>query len=314
MENNQTNWYIIVNPHAASGKAMSKWVPIERMLYSRHVTYDMAYTGHKRHAETLSYEAARDGRRNILAVGGDGSAHEVFNGVMKWCDETGTDPSEFTIGVVPIGSGNDWIKSVNLPKNSGIVTQYIASMHTVKEDVVKLTSSDSSTSYMINIGGIGFDSHVCQLVNLQKESGMRGRRIYLNALIRVVKRIKPINIRIMADGQEVFSGACYSVALGNGQYSGSGMRQVPGAVFDDGLVDYMICPKIPVKLILKNIAKLFNGKVFNIPGIYHGKAKEMEFIPLDGLSGDIFEVDGEIEGRLPMKLTVTDRQINVIGG
>lgn len=314
MENNSTDWYIIVNPHAASGKAMSKWVPVERMLYAKHVSYSMAYTGHKRHAEVLAFEAAREGRRNIIAVGGDGSAHEVFNGIMKWCDENGADPSEFTIGVVPIGSGNDWIKSLNLSKNPGIVTQYIASRHSIKEDVVKLTAADSSVSYMVNIGGIGFDSHVCQLVNLQKESGMRGRRIYLNALIRVVKRIKPINIKIIADGTEVFSGACYSVALGNGQYSGSGMRQVPGALFDDGLADYMICPKIPVKTILSNLPKLFNGKVFDIQGIIHGRAKTIEFVPLDGLSGDIFEVDGEIEGRLPMTLTVTDKQINVIGG
>lgn len=314
METNQTEWYIIVNPHAASGKAMSKWVPVERMLYSRHVSYSMAYTGHKRHAELLAYEAARQGYRHFLAVGGDGSAHETFNGLMKWCDESGTKPSEFVMGVIPIGSGNDWIKSLKLPKNPGIVTSNIASMHTVPLDIVRMDGADGERSYMLNIGGIGFDSHVCQLVNLQKEQGMRGRRIYLNALIRVIKKISPIKLSVKADGAEVFSGECYSVALGNGRYSGSGMLQVPDAVFDDGLIDYLIVPKIPIKLILKSVPKLFNGKVNTVEQLIHGKARTLEFKPLESLSADVFEADGEIEGRLPLTVSITGDQMNVIGG
>ena len=314
MDSKQTNWYIIVNPHAASGKAMSKWVPAERMLYARGVQYDMAYTGHKRHAEVLSYEAAKAGRRRILAVGGDGSAHETLAGIMKWCDESGTDPAEFTMGVVPIGSGNDWIKSTNVPKNLPIVAQMVADGHTIRTDVIRVEAAQGKVSYMLNIGGIGFDSHVCQLVNLQKEAGMRGGRIYLNALVRVIKKVKPIDVQILADGSEVFSGKCYSIALGNGKYSGSGMRQVPDAVLDDGLLDYLVVPKIPVKIILKNITRLFNGKINDVPELLHGKARCIEVAPLESLSADIIEVDGEIEGRIPGKIFADGRSINVIGG
>lgn len=315
MESKQSIWYIIVNPHAGSGKTMSKWVPAERKLYAKGIEYKIAYTDHKYHATELAYKAATKGYRKILAVGGDGSAHEAFAGIMKWCEDNGANPLEFTLGVFPIGSGNDWIKTCRVPKKTDEVIALIAEEHTFKMDVIKLVNSLGRNSFMLNIGGIGFDSHVCQRVNIQKESGMRGKRIYLNALLHTVKSLKSIDIKVVADGTEIFSGECYSIALGNGEYSGSGMRQVPGAMIDDGKVDFMICPKIPVSRILRNIPKLLNGKIRETnAGLIFGRASEIRIVPMNSLSEDMYEVDGEIEGRLPVTIQYTGNQINAIGG
>ncbi len=314
MTETKTEWYFIVNPRAGSGKTMSEWIPAEHILDSLNIPFVTAYTSHKRHATALAHDAAAEGFRRFIAVGGDGSIHETFTGIMKWCDETGTDPGVFYIGVAPIGSGNDWIKTFNVPHDVGAVIDLIEANSYAKMDVVKVNSVGGKVSYMANIGGIGFDSHVCKVVNVQKESGKRGKLIYLNALRFTIFNIKAINIKIMADDKEVYSGPTYSVALGNGRYSGSGMRQVPLAIVDDGLLDVMVVPKIPVVKILRQIHRLFDGTLTESRDVIFARCKKLEIIPLDDASNDIIELDGEIEGRIPLSIVMDGRQINAIKG
>lgn len=310
----KTEWYFIVNPHAGSGKTLSQWMPAEKLLESLDIPYITAYTSHKRHATRLAREAAAEGYRKIIAVGGDGSIHEVFNGLMKWCDETGEDPSIFYIGVAPIGSGNDWIKSMHVPHDVSAVIDLIEKGSFGRMDVVKVHSVGGKVSYMANIGGIGFDSHVCKTVNMQKESGKRGKMIYLNALRFALLNTKPIKVKLVADGKEIFSGSTYSIALGNGRYCGSGMRQTPLATIDDGLLDVTVIPKIPLVRMLKQLPKLYDGTLIESRDVVTARCKMLEIVPLDQNSNDIFELDGEIEGRLPLLIEVDGRQINAVKG
>lgn len=311
MAETKTDWYFIINPRAGSGKTMSSWIPAEKLLDSIGIPYETAYTDHKRHATALAKEAAANGYRRIAAVGGDGSLHEVFNGICQWCDETGTPTEEFYMGVAPIGSGNDWIKSLELENDVEESVKLMAAGSFGQMDVVKVKSV-SKYSYMANIGGLGFDSHVCKRVNIQKESGMRNKFIYLNALRYTMFSIKSINIRVCADGEVVFSGPAYSVALGNGKYSGGGMRQVPDADINDNLIDFTIVPKAPLYKLVPAIPMLFNGKLKESPLTVCGRCKRLEIMPMDEKSDDIIELDGEIEGRIPLLIEMSGRKINVI--
>lgn len=314
MNSTKTEWYIIVNPRAGSGKTMSKWVPTERTLLELGIEFTTAMTDHKRHATMLAHDAASDGYRKFLAVGGDGSLHETLIGIARYCDETGTPPEEFTLGVMPIGSGNDWIKSLRVPNDLEAVVQLIAKGSIGRMDLVKVTGGGGKTSYMANVGGTGFDSHVCSRVNFQKESGKRGKRIYLSALLHTIRNLDAVSLKIVADGKDIYEGKCYSVALGNGPYSGSGMRQVPNAAIDDGIIDYMIVPKLPLHVILSQIPKLFSGNLDKSGHVISGKCRQLLIAPIDEVSEDIFELDGEIEGRLPLCIEMDGRQINVIKG
>lgn len=314
MSDTKTHWFFIVNPRAGSGKTMQEWVPAERKLQQLGVPFTTALTDHKKHATDLAREAAAAGYRRIVAVGGDGSVHEVFNGICLWCDDTGTPTEEFTIGVMPIGSGNDWIKSVGVPHDFDKIIDMISAGSTGTMDVVKVTSAGGKVCYMANIGGVGFDSHVCSRVNQQKESGKRSKLIYLDALRYTVTHISPVRLKVVADESPVYEGECYSIALGNGRFSGSGMRQVPMADMNDGVLDYMVVPKIPVKSIIRQIPRLFNGTLNESPDVISGKCKTLHVIPLDSASEDIFELDGEIEGKLPLTVEMAPRKINVIKG
>lgn len=307
-------YFFIVNPRAGSGKTMYEWLPAERRLKRLGIPCDIAMTDHKRHATALAQHAAAEGYRRIIAVGGDGSLHEVFNGICRWCAATGVPTEEFLIGVVPIGSGNDWIRSLGVPNDTTEVVNMIHRRSSGVMDVMRVKSSGGKTAYMANIGGVGFDSHVCKRVNTQKESGRRGRLIYLNSLRYTIFNLKSIYISVVADGEVVFTGLCYSVAFGNGKYSGSGMRQVPLAVMDDGLLDYTIIPKTPLLKVVRELPRLFNGTLHQSEYVISGKCRSLQIVPMDEQSGDIFELDGEIEGWLPMSIEVTGHQINVIKG
>lgn len=307
-------YFFIVNPRAGSGKTMYEWLPAERKLKRLGIPCYIALTDHKRHATALAQHAAAEGYRRIIAVGGDGSLHEVFNGICRWCAATGVPTEEFLLGVVPIGSGNDWIRSLSVPNDTIEVVNLIRRNSFGRMDVMRVKSSGGRTAYMANIGGVGFDSHVCKRVNTQKESGRRGKLIYLNSLRYTIFNLKSINISVVADGEVVFTGLCYSVAFGNGRYSGSGMRQVPLAVLDDGLLDYTIIPKTPLLKVVKELPRLFNGTLHQSVYVISGKCRSLQIVPMDEQSNDIFELDGEIEGLLPMSIEVTGHMINVIKG
>lgn len=310
----KTAWYFIVNPRAGSGKAMSEWVPAERMLERKGIPFVTAMTDHSKHAVELAREAAAEGYRRIAAVGGDGSLHEVLGGICDWCAATGTPLEEFYLTVVPIGSGNDWIKSCRLPADVESVIKLISREAFGWMDVVRATSGDGKVSWMANGCGTGFDSHVCERVNRQKERGLRNKMIYLNALRHAVLHIKPIRISVLADGKEVFSGESYSLAVGNGPWSGGGMRQVPVALNDDGLLDYMVVPKVKVTQIIREAPRLFSGTLNESELVLSGRCRVLHVAPLDGNSADIVEFDGEIEGRLPLTLEITGERIHVLKG
>ena len=307
-------YFFIVNPRAGSGKTMFEWLPAERKLKRLGIPCDIAMTDHKRHATALAYEAASKGYRKIIAVGGDGSLHETFNGICRWCARTGTPTEEFLLGVVPIGSGNDWIRSLDVPNDTSEVVDLIRKNSVGVMDVVRVKSSGGRLAYMANIGGVGFDSHVCKRVNIQKESGRRGKMIYLNSLRYTIFNLKPVYISVVADGEVIFTGQCFSVAMGNGRYSGRGMRQVPLAVMDDGLLDYAVIPKAPLAKVLKELPRLFSGTLNQSEYVISGKCRSLQIVPMDEQSADIFELDGEIEGLLPMSVEITGHQINVIKG
>lgn len=312
MCNAKTDWYFIVNPRAGSGKTMSEWVPAEIKLQKYGIKFITALTDHKKHATQLAREAAEAGYRRIVAVGGDGSVHEVLCGIGQYCDSTGTPTEEFTLGVMPIGSGNDWIKSLGVPHDFDKIIDLIRSGSIGTMDFVRVLGSGGKVNYMANIGGTGFDSHVCSRVNLQKESGKRGKLIYLDGLRYTVTHLSPINLRVVADGTTVHEGPCYSIAWGNGNFSGSGMRQVPAADMNDGLLDYMIVPVMPIRSIFRQIPKLFNGTLNESKDVISGKCISFRIMPLDSESEDIFELDGEIEGTLPLSIDMEPRKIGVI--
>ena len=314
MADTKSEWYIIVNPHAGSGKTMEEWAVAEKRLAELDIPNEAAYTGYKAHAKQLAAKAAESGYRKIIAVGGDGSVHEMFSGILSWCDETGTPSEEFCLGVIPIGSGNDWIKSLNVPHDTLAVVDLIQRESFTRQDVVKVRAAGDKCCYMANIGGVGFDSHVCERVNAKKERGRRSKRIYVSALLYTILHLKRFHAEISGDGEVYYSGPCFSIAFGNGKYSGGGMLQTAASEIDDGLLDVMIVPVTSLFVLLKEVRRVFDGTILESKHLIYRKCHDLKVVPLNARSADIIEMDGEIEGRLPLEISMTGRQVNVLVG
>ena len=224
------------------------------------------------------------------------------------------DASEFCFAVIPIGSGNDWIRTTGVPNDPREAVRLIAEGSIRQCDVVRVETS-TGVSYMANVGGTGFDSRVCERVNVLKERGRRSRLIYVRALMRVVMGFKALDAEVKCDGKVVFSGPLYSIAIGNGRYSGGGMIQVPDARMDDGLIDLCVVPVLPFTTIMRDAPKLMNGRIGKSRDLRFYRCRELEVKQLPSArkqSPEHVEVDGEIEGTLPMRVSVDGSRISII--
>ncbi len=314
-------WLAIVNVFAASKKAGSVWKKAAACLEAAGVAYKAEFTGGKYNATELSRKAAARGYRKFIAVGGDGTIHDVLNGIAEYAmSESEVSLSDFTLSVIPVGSGNDWVKSVGLSADIQQAVASIAAGVTGVQDVVKVSVLDDydfsaeplSVSYMSNIGGVGLDARVCEIVNRKKERGMRGKKLYVSALLYCIRHRVPIRAKVICDGQEIFSGRYLSMAFGVGKYSGGGMRQTPEAVLDDGLLDITIIPDIPIWTIAKEVYKLFTGNFLTIKEVIPAKCREVLVLPESEADAEPVEIDGEVVGRAPVKMEVLGQQINII--
>lgn len=317
-------WTAIVNVFAASKRAGAIWAKAEKLLRGHGVCFDVRSTGGGGTAMTLSFDACASGCRKFIAVGGDGTIHDVLNGIGEYIDSCAgaVSFSDFTIAVVPVGSGNDWIKTAGISRDLDEAAALIGKGRAYPQDVVRVAAGFSSgapesgeevaVSYMMNVAGVGLDARVCEIVNRKKKQGFRGRKLYVEALLRCIKDRVPSEIAVECDGREVFRGRFLSISFGTGKYSGGGMRQTPDAIPDDGLLDMTLIPDLPMLRIAMEAPKLFTGKFLSVKELVTARCKCVSVFPAGEGPGEPVEVDGEVIGCAPVRFEVLDSRINVV--
>ena len=328
MDSNDKIWYAVVNPNAGSGKTVSEWPKASKILSDNRIDFEYKTTWKMGAAVEITMKACAEGYRKFLAVGGDGTVHEILEGIAKYVQISAVAKTldkesqkvaldDFTLAVMPIGSGNDWIKTLEIPKDFNKVAELMKRDSTGRQDVFCLSLRDDNTSrnlesFMANVGGVGFDANVCKKVNFEKNTGKSGKVLYLKALISNILNFKTFDCVVEADGKEIFRGTTMSIALGAGKYSGGGMLQVPDAVMDDGLLDITIIPLMPLHRIIRAVPGLFTGKLLkDNPELISAKCSSLSIKPLSS-PAPLVEVDGEVVGNLPVSIGRLDGQLRVL--
>ncbi len=329
---NHDIWYAVVNIFAASKKAGGMWRRAEKCLQSDKVSYVSAMTGDGGNAMNLTCAACSEGYRRFIAVGGDGTVHDVLEGIMFYIESrslTGENVSlsDFTLAVIPVGSGNDWIKTSGVPNDIIRATALFTRGSIRRQDIVKASILDPTSlpeervlkiSYMANVGGVGLDARVCEKVNREKRRGKRGKRLYVSALLYHIIHRVPAFAKVICDGRQIFKGPFFSIAFGIGKYSGGGMRQTPEAVMDDGLLDMTIIPELPLMKIAVEAPKLFTDKFWTVPELVTSRSRSITVLPFDPsqparpVFGEPVEVDGEVVGNSPVKFEILPSQLNIL--
>lgn len=277
-------YYFIVNPIAGKGitKAFANYVGKE--LKSRNIEHRIEYTQYSGHAKELAEYALKSGYPTIVSVGGDGTLYEVINGIggSKKC----------SIGIIPLGTGNDFARTLGLPEDSNDALEKILEGKVSLIDIGKY-----SNKYFLNIAGVGIDVEVLR-ETLKMKKIFKGRISYFLGVIKALISFKPIKCQIKID-DNILEKEIVLCAIGNGKYFGGGMKILPESVIDDGYLNICIVDKIPKIKFLWFFPKVYKGKHMSIKEVTMHKGKKVSIIPQDtsiwiNVDGEIFEYDNPI--------------------
>lgn len=304
-------WFVIINPVAGKCKGLSDWPLISKLLRDNGIYYDAVFTEKKYHATELAVEAINRSYRKIIVVGGDGTLHEVVNGVFI---QKSADTTAITIGVVPVGTGNDWVRMFGIPHRYTDCIMAIVGGRSILQDIGHLSYVESKVHqkrYMANMAGIGLDACVNERYTRKKEKGIvTGRLTYIMTLIHCLLTYRSIRMKIWVDGDKVLEGKVLTGAIAIGKYNGGGMLQAPNAVADDGLFDLTIIHNASTFTVLRYFRSLFDGNIYDVPQAKFFRGRDIRIESERG----IIEVDGEPLGISPFEFKGLTRMIRVIVG
>lgn len=309
MDKSGVKWFVVINPIAGSGKGLDDYPLISKLLRDNNIRCEAVFTEHKCHATELTVSAVEMGYRHIIVIGGDGTLHEVVNGLYI---QKVVAPSEITVAVIAAGSGNDWIRMYGIPTHYSEAIRAIKDGYTFLQDVAEVEYEESlyrQKRYMANVAGVGFDAVVNKKYQHKKMKGKTSRFTYLWCLIRSFFKHKSTGVKVWVDGELIYNNLLFSIAIGVGKYNGGGMQQLPAAVADDGLLDVTMIKPVHWWHLLFRLRRLFNGTIYSIGHVMHAQGKRIRIesspeIPL--------EVDGEVLGVTPIEFGVLHREVRVI--
>jgi YegS/Rv2252/BmrU family lipid kinase len=302
------NWLVIVNPNAGAGKGWLDWPKIEELLKSYNFTFQHEFTLRKLHAIVLTRKYVNQGFRKIIVVGGDGTMNEVINGIFL---QKKVETSAIILGMIPVGTGNDWGRMFGISNNYESAIQTILASKTFIQDAGKVVfQKDQRTQqrYFVNIAGLGFDALVVKKSNKLKENGKSNPLMYKYNIFTSLFKFKSPNATIEVDGKKVINNV-FNISVGICKYNGGGMMPLPDAKADDGLFDLTVINKIARWDVIRSIGKLYDGSIVRHPKVetYQGKN-----IKISSNTRIFLETDGESLGHTPMIFEIIPRSICVL--
>lgn len=303
-------WLVIVNPNAGNGKGRKDWKRIAGLFEKHKITIHPEFTERKGHAMELVRTGIAKGYRKLISVGGDGTMNEILNGIYT---QNSCKPTEITIGMIPVGTGNDWGRMFSIPLVYEGSVNVIRDHKTMHHDVGVITyhtGETKDTRYFINIAGLGFEAAVVKRTNYQKDKGRSSKAIYLINLLFSLITYRNTKADIVIDG---IKSTCdvFSVNVGNGRYCGGGMRQTPEAVPDDGQLDITVIKSMGRIEILRNLKILYDGTILSHPKVDGYRSTNLKVFSDKILYA---EADGESLGHTPVEFSIIPSGIKVIYG
>lgn len=266
---------IIVNPTSGGRKARRILPHIESILRERKIVYTLIETPYPTEKEMLSHvSCGKDD--TVCIVGGDGTVLNILNCLPG---------HDMVLICVPCGTGNDFVKTLNLPADP--VEAFMKQLDGTPTyiDYCKANSTD-----FINIFGTGFDVDVLERLEAFKIK-FTGLKAYLKAVMQAIKFYKPIKVEVSVDGREFESKEVTTLMVGNGQYLGGGMRAVPDGNPFDGIFNVVeIAPVNKLQLVLF-LPKFLKGTHVKLPIVKRYTCTNVRIKSDDGV---LYQLDGEI--------------------
>lgn len=298
---------IILNPTAGNGAGVRLRPAIERVLTSKAAACDVVESRSSGHAASLAQEAMSEGITTIVAAGGDGTVHEVVNGIMT----AETSAAGIRLGVIPIGTGNDFVKMVPGLSTFGETMETLFAGRTAPVDVGVVEWS-GNREYFMNAMGTGIDVEVVR--RLRRGRLMPGGIAYAVALARALAVYRPMPVTLVSNG-ETITQRIMNLAVCNGPSIGGSFRICPDADVADGLLDTCLIEEMTLARNARMVPRVMSGTHAGHPGVTMLRGQRVHLSLADG--GPLpFQVDGELReaenGRTGVQVSIAPQRLNVI--
>jgi YegS/Rv2252/BmrU family lipid kinase len=238
-----------------------------------------------------------------VAVGGDGTASEVIDGLA---DDAGPPPGEVTFGFIPRGTGSDFRRTLAWPSDTGEAARILSggAVRTIDLGRIELTGPDGrpQARYFGNVAGFGIAGRVVQEVE-RTGKALGGKLAFMLASARVLAGWRDQRVRWRADGGPWQEDRVTALSVCNGRYFGGGMMVAPHARVDDGLFDVTIWRGIGLADFVLRKGMLYDGTHVRLAHTQTLRVRTLEAEPLGG-EKVLLDVDGEQPGMLPARFTI----------
>jgi diacylglycerol kinase (ATP) len=294
-------YLVILNPAAGRGAAARTGAVIRSVMDAAGVGHRFVLTQAPGHATEIARRAVGEGWTAVVAAGGDGTVHEVANGLLR---EAGDGPT-VPMGIVPVGSGNDFAKLVGAPTDAAAATRRLLESAPRAVDAGRV-----GDRFFTNGVGIGLDARVG--IEAAKVRRLRGIAIYLWALARVLPRFRPPRMRVELDGAVVADRPLTLVTAANGGCHGGGFWICPAARIDDGVLDVAVADALGTLGILDLLPRVMRGTHVDRPGVHMHRARRIRVTSPDPLP---VHADGEVvsEAAHELEIEVLPGKLTVLG-
>lgn len=272
---------VIFNPNAGRGRGHKRVQEVQSALDAAGLDYESVISEDRGHAIELAHRAVLSGRHLVVAAGGDGTINEVVNGLMLAAEEGA---AMARLGIMPIGSGNDFAGSLGIPLDLQQAAGKIKQGQLRAVDIGQVNGR-----YFDNNVGLGFEA----MINIEahKMTWLRGQLLYLTAVFRAMASFPFPNVNIDLDGRQIKDKSILMISVGNNPRIGGGFPVTPDAVPDDGEMDICIVDAIPRLKILQLLPKAMKGTHRNEPEVELARFQHVVIESEDPLP---VHADGEI--------------------
>jgi diacylglycerol kinase (ATP) len=279
----------------AGGGGVGKCLPeVERLLAERGLEYEILRTEAPGHATLLAKEAVERGRQLIVGVGGDGTVHEVVNGLIE--DDKAINP-EVRLGVVAAGTGCDFIKTFGIPSSPSHAVVHLDGHESFPIDIGKITFTEDGKEvvrYFANVAEAGLGARVVE--RAARLPRFLGPTVYFFAFWLSLARHKPAEVRVDLMTR-TYEGPMNNMVIANGQFFGGGMKIAPKAAPTDGVLDFQI-EHVGKRDAIAVLPKVYKGQHVPHPKILEAKRVEASIESNPPL---LIEADGEVLGFTPAR-------------
>lgn len=303
---------IIVNPTSAGGDTARIWAKTASEVHRHLGAFAVEFTRAPGHGKQIALDAAKQGRKLIVACGGDGTINEVANGILESGEQA-------ELGILPSGTGGDFRRTFNISINPAQAAADLKNGKTETIDVGRVTFVDengvSVSHYFLGVASFGISTSVINRVKADKPfawlpRAISGRAGFAWSTLQTTLEMKHTRALVTLDDGREREVSVVNFCIANARYFGGGMKIAPDAKLDDGLFDVVMIGEISSAKILANSYKLYAGTHLDVAEVHHAHARKVVVKPAAD-EKIRFETDGELPGFLPAVFEIAPRALKI---